>query len=63
MVEPQQRLGDDEPADGQPGPGVRERHGRLELGDPVVADVPDDRLVQQLGLVHVDERVPQPTSE
>ena len=58
VVEPQQRLGHDEPADGKTRPGVGERHRRLELGDPVVADVPDDRLVQQLGLVHVDDARP-----
>ncbi len=43
-----EHVGDDEPAHGQPGPGVRKRHGRLELGDPVVADVADDRLAAVL---------------
>ena len=54
VVEAQEHVGDDEPAHRQPGPGVRERHGRLELGDPVVADVADDGLVAALCLVDVE---------
>ena len=46
VVEPQQGLGHHEPADRKTRPGSGERHRRLELGDPVVADVSHDRLVQ-----------------
>ena len=55
VVEAQQHVGDDEAAQRQARAGVGQRHGRLELGDPVVADVADDRLVEPLGLVDADE--------
>ena len=60
--------GDDEPALRQPAAAVRQRHGRLEPRDEVVAEVPDDRLAAALGLLEgeqpraaADERVaPEP---
>ncbi len=61
VIEPQERLGDDEPAHRQPGAFVGERHGRLELADPVVPDVPHNRLAERLGLVDIDE--PRPAAD
>ena len=55
MVEAHERLGDDEAALGQAGPGAGQRHGRLELGDEVVAEVADDRLAAALGLLEVEQ--------
>ena len=46
VVEADERVGDDEAALGQAGPGLRERHGRLELGDVVVAEVAHDRAAR-----------------
>jgi hypothetical protein len=43
VVEADERVGDDEPALRKLGAGRRERHGRLEDGDVVVAQVADDR--------------------
>ncbi len=45
VIEANERVGGDETALRQVAPGVRQRHGRLELRDVVVAEIPDDRLV------------------
>ncbi len=57
MVEAQKRVGDDEEALGDVGPGCGQRHGRLELRDVVVTEVADDGLAEALGLLEVDEAV------
>ena len=57
MVEAEEDVGDDEPALGDVGPLGRERHGRLELRDVVVAEVADDGLVELLGLLEGDDPV------
>ena len=44
-----------------PGPASGQRHGRLELGDPVVADVADDRLAERSASSNVDE--PRPAAD
>ena len=41
---------------GRPAPGVRHRHGRLELRDEVVDEVADDRLAAALGLLVGQQR-------
>ena len=61
MVELDERLGDDEPALGQVGAGIRERDRRLELCHVLVAQVSDDGLVERLGLLEVDD--PRPVAE
>ena len=65
VVDADQRVGDDEAALGQVGPRVRQPHGRLELGDVVVAEVADHGLRDALRLLErddspaaADERVP-----
>ena len=64
VVEADEHVGDDEPALGQPAAVVRQRHGRLELRDVVVAEVADDRLVERLRPPRsVTRRSPLPTSE
>jgi hypothetical protein len=55
VVEPDQRLRDDEAALRQLRPGVRQRHGGLERCRVVVADVADDRLAAGFGLGEVDD--------
>ena len=55
VVEADQHVGDDEAALRKPWSGVRQRHGRLELGDVVVGEVADDGLAAGLGLLDVDE--------
>ena len=47
VVEADERVGDDEAALRQVRPGAWERHGRLELGDVVVAEVADDRTARR----------------
>ena len=59
VVEPDQRVGDDEAALRQVGPVVRQRYGRFELRDVVVPVVADDREAQRFGLVQVDEASPR----
>ena len=61
MVEADERVGDDEAALGQVGPGLRERHRRLEHRHVVVAEVADDRAARRdlaLGLVERHEARP-----
>ncbi len=55
MVEPHDRLGDDEPALGEPQAGLRQRHARLEGRGVVVGEVADDGGVEALSLREVDE--------
>ena len=56
VVEAEEDVGDEE--DGSPrtsGPVLRQRHGRLERRDRVVAEVADDRLAERLRLLEGDE--------
>src|SRR5436305_7718304 len=55
VVEADEQLRHDEAALREPGPLSRERHGRLEARDDVVADVADDRPPERLGLREVDD--------
>ena len=51
VVEPHERLRDDEPALREPMALGRERNGRLEAGDMVVGEIADDRQPEVLRLV------------
>ena len=58
MVEANERVGHDEPALRKVGPFRRQRHGRLQQGHVVVAEVADDRPARfhlALGLGELDE--------
>jgi len=57
VVEAQEGLGDDEPALGNVRAVVRERNGRLELGDVVVPEIADAGCVQRLRLFEGDEPI------
>src|SRR5437763_16573444 len=55
VVEADEQLRHDEAALREAGPVVRERHGGLEAGDDVVADVADDRASKRLGPGEADD--------
>ena len=60
VVEPNEHVGDDETALGQPPAVVRQLHRRLELRHVVVAEIADNRLVEGFGLCERDEPVAAP---
>ena len=55
MVEADERVGEDEAALREVRTRVRQRHARLERGSKVVAEVADDRLARDLGLLEGQE--------
>ncbi len=55
VIEAHEDVGDHEAALRQPATGNRQWHGRLELCDEVVGEVPDDRLARLLGLLVGDQ--------
>ena len=63
VVEPHERLRDDEPALREPMALGRERNGRLEAGDVVVGEIADDGQPELLRLVEGDEAGPAPIHE
>ncbi len=59
VIEAQEHVGDEEPALGEVGTFVRQRHGRLRARHRVVAEVADHRLSERLGLLERDELRPR----